>query len=76
MKDNKLNYTDDKNNKLYGFSVADMQEYNKRLKDNTKAIYVIGLLFILVVLGVFVFLFWYVHAFNILGNTLRILSRC
>ena len=57
------------------FGQAMLDRNTEALKKNTKAIYIIGLLFILLILGIFIFLFWYVHTFNILGNTLKILSR-
>lgn len=52
-----------------GVPLTDLQTYNKRLRENTRAIYFIGF----IVLGIFVFLFAYIHYFNVLGN---VIARC
>lgn len=59
---------------LFGQAVLDKN--TEELKSNTKAIYIIGFLFFALILGIFLFLFWYVHTFNVIGNTLNILGKC
>lgn len=55
------------------FGQAVLAKNTEELRNNTRAIYAIGLLFFALLLGVFVFLFWYVHTFNVLNN---IVARC
>ena len=52
-----------------GMPLTDLQTYNIRLKENTRAIYLLGF----IIFGIFIFLFAYVHKFNVLGN---IIARC
>ena len=56
-----------------GQPLSDIQEYNIRLKQNTKAIYVVGFIFLIILILIFIFLFWYVHTYNVLNN---IVARC
>lgn len=70
-----LTYKDDDGNKLFGFSVDDMKEYNLKLERNTFWIKM------LVILGYIAFVYvlvmsWYVIHYNVLGNTLNIISKC
>lgn len=59
-----------------GQPLSDLQEYNIRLKENTRAIYTIGLIGIVLGLAIFGFLFWYVHEFQVLSNLARYVGGC
>ena len=52
--------------------LSDIQTYNISLKQNTKAIYIIGMLFF----GLIIFLLLYIHYYNVWGNTIRTIGGC
>ena len=59
-----------------GLPLSDVQEYNLQLRRNTKAIYLLAWLIIFL----FIFIFWYLKHYNIVGYPVSILrtiaERC
>ena len=60
----------------HGLPLSDIQTYNKALEANTRAVYVVGLGALIMIFALLMLLFWYVHNYNIYGNTLEALRRC
>lgn len=51
---------------LEGQPLSDLQEYNQRLKENTKAIYIVGVCILLFILWIIIAIWFMIDYFNLI----------